>query len=51
MSYINPELRPRFESLSVDLKNAILDRNVTLNTLDDLINVLQQLVNENETAP
>lgn len=46
MSYIDPKLRPRFESLSIDLKNEILKRDVSLHTLRDLINVLQDIVDE-----
>lgn len=46
MSYINPALRPQFESLSIELKNEILSRNVTLNSLHDLMDVLQQIVDE-----
>lgn len=46
MSYLNPALRPQFESLSVELKNEILSRNVTLNSLQDLMAVLQQIVDE-----
>ena len=48
MSYVAPSLIPRFESLSVDLKNAILERDVQLNTLSDLIQVLEQIVAEGE---
>ena len=43
MSYVNPEIRENFESLSIDLKNEILSRNVTINNLDDLIAVLQTI--------
>ena len=46
MSYINPALRPQFESLSIERKNEILSRNVTINSLPDLISVLQQIVDE-----
>ena len=46
MSYINPALRSQFESLSIELKNEILSRNVTINSLPDLIIVLQQIVDE-----
>lgn len=49
MSYVNPELRSRFESLPINLKNEILERDVTINNLQDLIAVLQQIVDE--TAP
>lgn len=51
MSYVNPMLRAKFESLPIDLKNEILSRNVTLNNLHDLIDVLQQIVDEDEAAP
>lgn len=40
-SYVAPELREKFETLSVDLKNNILERNVQLHTLQDLIAVLE----------
>lgn len=46
MSYVNPKIRSQFESLSVDLKNEILSRDVQLNTLYDLITVLEQIVND-----
>ena len=46
MSYINPALRSQLESLSIELINEILSRNVTINSLPDLISVLQQIVDE-----
>lgn len=48
MSYVNPAIKEKFESLSVDLKNNILSRNVRLNTLQDLIKVLEEIVAEEE---
>ncbi len=45
-SYISPDIRDKFETLSVDLKNIILERNVQLNTIYDLIAVLEQIVAE-----
>lgn len=45
-SYVAPDIREKFESLSVDLKNAILERNVQLNSVYDLIAVLEQIVSE-----
>jgi len=48
MSYIAPEIKEKFESLSVDLKNMILDRNVRLNNIQDLIRVLEEIVDEAE---
>lgn len=50
MSYVNPKLNRQFESLSIDLKNEILSRDVHLNNLNDLIAVLQQIVDEEESA-
>lgn len=47
-SYVSPAVRDKFETLSVDLKNIILERNVQLNTIFDLINVLEQIVAESE---
>lgn len=46
MSYVNPVLQDRFETLPIELKNAILERNVQLNSLADLIHVLEEIVAE-----
>ena len=46
MSYVNSNLKNQFESLSIDLKNEILSRDVQINNLNDLIAVLQQIVDE-----
>ncbi len=45
-SYVAPEMRSRFESLSIDLKNEILKRNVRICTLQDLIRCLEKIVRE-----
>lgn len=45
-SYVSPAIRDKFETLSIDLKNTILERNVQLNNIHDLINVLEQIVEE-----
>lgn len=47
-SYVSPEIREKFETLSINLKNAILDRNVRLNNIHDLIAVLEDIVKESE---
>ena len=47
-SYVSPSVRDKFETLSVELKNTILERNVQLNTIYDLIHVLEQIVAEPE---
>lgn len=48
-SYVSPAIREKFESLSVDLKNCILERNVHLDNMYDLIHVLEDIVAEGET--
>ena len=50
MSYVSPAIRPQFESLSIDLKNEILSRDVSLKNLNDLIAVLECIVSEAEGA-
>lgn len=47
-SYVSPDIKEKFESLSVDLKNCILERNVRLNNMYDLIRVLEDIVKEGE---
>ena len=47
-SYVSPALRNKFDTLSIDLKNVILERNVQLYTIHDLIAVLEEIVNEAE---
>lgn len=49
MSHISEQVRPKFETLSIDLKNMILERNVTINSIQDLISVLEQIVAESES--
>lgn len=46
MSYVSPKIKTQFESLSVDLKNEILSRNVNLESMNDLMKVLGQIVDE-----
>lgn len=47
-SYVAPELREKFETLSIGLKNNILERNVQLNNIHDLIHVLEVICKEGE---
>lgn len=47
-SYVSPEIRDKFESLSIDLKNIILERDVRLENIHDLIHVLENIVAEAE---
>lgn len=48
-SYVSPAIKDKFETLSIELKNIILDRDVQLNTMQDLINVLENIVKEAES--
>ena len=47
-SYVSPEVLEKFETLSVDLKNMILERDVRLENIHDLIRVLEEIVADNE---
>ncbi len=44
MSYVNPAIKEKFEALPINLKNHILEMNVTINTLQDLVAVLEDIV-------
>ena len=46
MSYVAPQMRTHFESLSIDLKNEILKQDVQIQTMRDLINCLEKIVLE-----
>ncbi|BCN30142.1 hypothetical protein [Anaeromicropila herbilytica] len=48
MSYVAPAIKEKFETLSTGLQNSILERDVRLNSLQDLINVLEEIVSEAE---
>lgn len=50
MSYIAEEVQPKFETLSIGLKNMILERDVQINNIHDLIRVLEEIVKESEEA-
>ena len=47
-SYVAPEVREKFETLPINLKDYILERNVQINDIYDLINVLENIVSEEE---
>lgn len=47
-SYVAPALQDKFETLSINLKNTILERNVRLESLTDLIKVLEDICKEAE---
>ena len=45
-SYVSPQIREKFETLSINLKNCILERNVRIENMQDLIRVLEDIVAE-----
>jgi hypothetical protein len=47
-AYIAPEIRERFNSLSSDLQNCIIDRKEELYNIYDLIRVLEDIVREGD---
>lgn len=47
-SYVAPALQDKFETLSTNLKNSILERDVKLENLTDLIHVLEEIVEEGD---
>jgi len=47
-SYIAPQVKEKFNSLSTGLRDMILERNVQIHTIHDLINTLEQIVTEAE---
>ncbi|MCI8454076.1 MAG: hypothetical protein HFE84_05615 [Lachnospiraceae bacterium] len=46
MAEISPAVREKFDTLSVDLRNVILERGEDLHTIHDLIRVLGDIVKE-----
>lgn len=49
-SYVAPEITDKFNTLSVDLRNLILERDVRLCNMQDLIQVLEDIVKEGEAG-
>lgn len=50
MSYVSPHIKEKFESMPLDLKNAILARNVHLENMNDLMSVLEQIIAEGKAV-
>ena len=48
MTHVSARVRSQFDSLSPELKKAILARNLKINTLHDLIDVLGDIIREAE---
>lgn len=47
-SYIAPGIKSKFDTLSDNLKNYILSRNVKINNMNDLMSELNKIVEEGE---
>lgn len=48
MSYVSPKIKSKFESMPIDLKNAILAKDIRLENMNDLMTVLEQIVAEDK---
>ncbi len=49
MSYVSEKIRYEFESVPIELKSHILEKNVELHSRADLINALYDVVSELDT--
>ncbi|HOV41364.1 MAG TPA: hypothetical protein PLM59_06195 [Oscillospiraceae bacterium] len=45
-SYLNPDLRAYFEMLPIEAKNYILQSGVSINTLEDLLKCVDEMLEE-----
>lgn len=50
MTYVNPRIRAKFDSLSSELKKEIWSLNVSLNSISDLVVALQCIIDDAETS-
>ncbi|BAK99848.1 hypothetical protein OBV_26500 [Oscillibacter valericigenes Sjm18-20] len=50
MTYVNPRIRAKFDSLSSELKKEIWSLNVSLNSISDLVVALQGIIDNAETS-
>lgn len=48
MSYVNPAIRPQFETMPSELKNAVLQMDIRLESMADLMTCLERIVAEQE---
>ena len=48
MSYVNPAIREKFDSMPVDLREAILSMDVRLESMSDLMACLERIVAQGE---
>ena len=50
LSYVNPAIRPQFDSMPADLKEHILQMNIRLETMNDLMGCLERIIAEEKNA-
>lgn len=50
MTYVNPRIRSKFDSLTSELKKEIWSLNVSLNSVSDLAIALQGIIDDAETS-
>lgn len=50
MTYVNPRIRAKFDSLSSELKKEIWSLNVSLNSVGDLVIALQGIIDDAEAS-
>ena len=48
MTYINPKVEDQFNTLPTELKSAILQRDEKINSMADLMRILEQIANTDE---
>lgn len=46
MTFVDPRLKPQFDSLSKELQQVIMEKDVQIHSLQDLIQCLEDIVNE-----
>ena len=46
MTFFDPRLKPQFDSLSKELQQVIMEKDVQIHSLQDLIQCLEDIVNE-----
>lgn len=48
MSYVNPAIRPQFDSMPAELREHILQMGIKLDTMADLMGCLERIAAEGE---
>ena len=51
MSYVNPAIRPQFDSMAAELREHILQMNIKLETMNDLMGCLERIIAQEKSAP